>query len=274
MRQRTFVLVGSALALMVASGFAAKGPGGEKKDSQVSLVRPESPPDSDAKGSLRIRSDKNRERFDIHVEKVDGSQAHEVWIEDPADSALFTQTSTLEGNGGSLSLKLDTKKGDPLPLGAVNTEALVGRRVEIRAGGQVVLQGEVPPYGLSKKPAKAKVDISAPDGAPAPDMSGKLSLRSKANKGQERIDLKTKHVPWNDGPFRVFVEDGVASAVFVDGGDLEQDSDTEGHFRRDTKQGQSLPGGVNFVSELAGRTIEVRNGADVVYLRGTIPTLE
>src|SRR5262249_9600609 len=81
-------------------------------------------------GLAPIGSDKNRERLDIHVEKVDGSQAHELWVEDPADSGLFTQTNTLDGNGGSLSLKLDTKKGDPLPLDALNTDALVGRHVE------------------------------------------------------------------------------------------------------------------------------------------------
>jgi hypothetical protein len=277
MRSRTLVILAvSALGLMVGTGFAAKGPKAkDKQDSQISLVRPDPAPDEDAQGTLRIRTHKGKDRFDIHVQKVDASQAHDVFIEDPAESAAFVHVTTLSGDGDDLKLALDTKKGDALPLGVPQVADLIGRRVEIRAGdGQVLLFGDVPPFGLSKKPGKAKADIGAPDGAPAPEMHAKLSLRSKADKGQERIELKAKKVPWNDGPFDVFVEDGVGSGVFVNAGDVQKESDSEGSYRRDTKKGQSLPAGVSFVSELAGRTIEVRNELDVVYLRGTIPAVE
>jgi hypothetical protein len=273
LRASSSVAVATLLAVLVAdiSGMAPKPP---KEDSQVSLVRPDPAPDADAKGTLRIRSDKKGERFDVHVQKVDAAVTYGLWIEDPDDSGLFVHFADLEGDD-DLKLALDTKKGDELPLDAESNDDLIGRRLEVRAGGDVVLKGTVPPFGLSKKPAKAKLEILPPDGAPAPEMKASLKLRSKADKGQERIDLKAKKVPFeDDGPFHVFIEDAVGSDVFEDAGELEQTDDTVGRYRRDTKQGQELPLGVGFVSELAGRALEVRDDGGVVYLAGTIPAVE
>jgi hypothetical protein len=268
---RLFLVLASAL---LTGGVLALGPGKGKQDSQISLVRPDDAPDDNAKGTLRIRHKGNADSFDVHIMKVTAGNEYHLWIEDPVDSETLIESYELDGDGGSQKLKLDTKKGDGLPLDALSLDELIGRRVEIRHGGNVVLLGIVPPFGLPKKPQKAKVDVDAPDGAPEPDMHGTLSLRSKANKGQERIDLKAKHVDFGDGPFHVFVEEDVDSDTFVAAGKLEKTDKHEGRWRRDTKKGQALPDGVFFVSELAGRLLEVRDDADIVYLRCTIPDLD
>ena len=268
----------SHLALIALTLFGtaslASAAGGGKKDSQICLVRPDDGPDDNAKGTLRIREKGNGSSFEIHAIKVNADHEFHAWLEDPIDSDTFTDIGTLKG-GGSQKLKFDTKKGDDLPLAAASLDELMGRRLEIRHGEDVVLKGTVPPFGLDKKPKKAEVTIDAEPGAPAEKMSLKLSLRSKADKGQERIELKAKKVPWDDGPFHVFVEDGVASDVFVDAGKLEQKGGSGGHWKRDTKQGQALPAGAEFVSELAGRRLEVRRTSDdLMYLSGEIPAVE
>jgi hypothetical protein len=270
-RRCTLLVASLALLALVVADTSGMGPPAPKQDSQVSLVRPDDPPDDDAKGTLRIRSEKKGERFDVHVQKVDVDLVHELWIEEPDDSGLFVFVSTLDREKNELKYSVFTKKGDDLPLDAVDTEELIGRRVEVRSSDAVVLKGVVPPYGLSKKPVKAKAEILAPQGAPEPDMQGKLELRSKPDKGQERIDFKVKKVPFEtEGPFRVFIENDLD--VLTDVGELEQTGNSSGRFRRDTKQGQPLPLDVFGVIELAGRAIEVRDGDDVVFLAGVIPT--
>ena len=115
------------------------------------------------------------------------------------------------------------------------------------------------------------MDIDAPEGVSAPDMTSRLSLRSKADKGQERIRLRARHLPFSGKSLAVFVEEDVGAGSFVDAGELEQQDAHAGRWRRDAKKGQALPDGVTFVSALAGRLLEVRDGNGTVYRRGTIP---
>jgi hypothetical protein len=145
--------------------------------------------------------------------------------------------------------------------------------VEIRNGSDaVVLFADVPPFGLDSKPHKAKVTVSPPPGSPFPDVTGTLSLRSKADKGQERIVLKAKHLPLDAGPLHVFVEDGIG--VLVDDGLLVMTGKTGGTYERDTKDGDQLPTGVTSVAELAGRDLELRDDNAAVLLATEIPSLK
>ena len=264
--------------LLLCAGALAFGEGGGNgnQDSQSCLVRPDdNAPDDNAKGTVRIRSKgNNSERFDVHAIKVDKDEEHHLWIEDPLDSDTFTDLGDLPGDGGSQKLALDTKKGDTLPLGVTSVEELIGRRIEVRHGDDVELEGDVPPFGLDKKSKKEKVTLDAEPDDPQPDVTATLEMRSKENKGQERIILTVKKIDFDDGPFDVWVEDGAATNVFVNEGDLEQLSEHKGRYRRDCQKGQALPGDVMFVGELEGRRIQVRDGDDVVYLEGTIPSLE
>jgi hypothetical protein len=270
---RHHLFVSTALTSFALLGLDNVAAAQGTEDSQSCLVRPDDGPDDNAKGNVRIRSKNNSERFDVHVQKVEPGTEHHLWIEDPIDSDTFVDLGDLPKDGGSQKLALDTKKGDTLPLDVASVADLVGRRIEIRIGDVVELEGEVPPFGLDKQPKKAKETVDADDAMPQPDITGTIDLRSKENKGQERITLKLKKVDFDDGPFTVFVEDGVGSGVFVDEGGLDQTSAKAGRYRRDCKKGEALPGDVMFVSELSGRLLQVRGEGDVVFLEVTIPSL-
>jgi hypothetical protein len=274
MRRHLVAGLAAAVVPLLAAAGLAFAPGGGKADSQSCLVRPDDGPDDNAKGDVRIRSKGKSERFDVHIVKVEGGDEHHLWLEDPLDSGTFVDLGDLPGKGGSQKLALDTKKGDQLPLGVLTADQLIGRRIEIRKDGNVELVGEVPPFGLPKKPQKAEDSFEAQQSAPQPDMKGTLELRSKADKGQERIILTVKKVDFDDGPFDVFVEDGVATGNFEKAGDLERLSKHKGRFRRDCKQGEALPGGVMFVSELAGRVIQVRDHDDDIFIETVIPAVK
>lgn len=274
---RSLPLLSLALAALLTPFALAAGNGGgnQKQDVQVSLVRPQDAIDSDAKGTLRVRSDgkKPRERFDVKAIRVEGLGTLDLFIEDAVASGVFVLVASLEGEGDELKLSLDTKKGDSLPLDAEMNEDLVGLRVEVRAVDDVVLQGSVPPLDLSKKPVKAKVNVVPPAvDPPSPDMKGTLKMRSKANKGQERLDLKVLNVSFDLGDFHVFMEDAEASGVFVEVGQLEQvGSKPKGRWRVDSKKGQMLPFGVVSVTQLEGRRLQVRDDLDAVHVEGTLP---
>lgn len=105
------------------------------------------------------------------------------------------------------------------------------------------------------------------------DAKGTLRLRSDEKQGQprHRIDLATKkvdtaveHVLW--------VEDGEPVPAFLEIGPLAKSGGTL-KFKLDTSKGDELTAfgpGVDELSDLAGRAVEVRAGTDVV-LRGVMP---
>jgi len=265
------IAVPASLLVLVASPFAgqSKPP---KQDSEACLVRPDDGPEPTAKGTVRIRSDANGDRFDLRVQGLSTHVDMAAFIEDPPGSDTFEPLAPLSEVKKDLVLALDTKKGDALPLDVPDVADLIGRRVEIRNGSDaVVLFAEVPPFGLDSKPHKATVKIAAPPGSPFPDVTGTLSLRSKADKGQERIILKVKKLPPDAGPFNVFVEDGVG--VLVDDGPLVL-TGKNGTYKRDTKQGDQLPNGATSLTGLTGRALELRDHNAAVLLSTELPPLK
>ncbi len=248
----------------------------EGQEAQVDLVRPDPAPDADATGTLRIRSEDDEERFDVRVENVDVTLVHELFIEDPADSGAFSLVAPLTAKCDTLKLRLDTEHGDALPLGVALVADLAGRDVEIRSGGVAILTGTVPAFVPPVATAKAKAKFKASPGAPAPHMVGKLMLRSKVAKGQQTIDFKAKHVPWDGGAVHVFIESAPGSNTFQDAGELvRKGASANGKYRRDTKHGDALPLGITTLSKLAGRALELRDASNnLVYLRGVIPAVK
>ena len=61
------------------------------------------------------------------------------------------------------------------------------------------------------------------------------------------------------------------TGVFVNAGDLEQIWKSKGRHRRDCTKGEALPAGAIFATDLESRTIQVRDGADTVFLSDVMP---
>jgi hypothetical protein len=274
-------LLGCALLLLAPSTLAmGKGGKGGKTDVQACLVRPDDAPDADAKGRVRLRlmtkKGEPRTRLDVRVMKVDTGLDHELHLEDAPGSESFDLLGSLEVSDGDLVWSMDTGAGDDLPGGAESADDLVGRRVEVRVGGEVVLAGVVPALDLSKKPVKEALKLAPPDPeAPASAMKARLKLRSKAAKGQHRLALKARKVPFGDSDFHVFLETDVASDVFEDVGPLEQKgSSAKGRYRRDCWQGQALPMDAADLASLAGRRLQIRDDEDAVHLEAMLPAMD
>src|SRR5262245_10631815 len=268
-----FALIVPAVLLAEVAVLTAAKPASPKEDSMACLVRPDEAPDADAKGFIHTHSDKKGDRFDIRVSNVTTTADVFAFIEDPANSSVFNSVGPLVEASNDLVIAFDTKKGDPLPLGVANVVDLAGRRVEIRNGvGDVLLFGFVPPFGLTSNVSKAKVKLFADEFAPAPKMKGTLQLRSKPNKGQERIVFKAQHIPQGAEPLHVFIDDGQGN--FVDDGVMEMTGQTTGRYARDCTDGDQLPQGVTSVDALAGRQLELRDDAAAVFLATEIPALK
>jgi len=270
------VLSLAALALLVPLAPAkAPGKGPKKADVTSSLVRPDAPPDPDARGAVRFRSqpkkDEDRDRVDVRVIKVDVGLSHHLFVEDGVGAGAFSDLGAMDVVDGALRWSADSSQGDPLPGGAASLGDLTGRRFEVRQGGDVVLETLGPDLAASKKPVKHKAMLEVPDAEADSGAQGRLAMRSKPDKGQHRLVVKVKKAPFADADVRLFVEDGVGSDSFQDAGAIDRKgSSSNGRYRRDTHQGAPLPLGVPDLAGLAGRRVQVR-ADDVVLLELTLP---
>lgn len=97
-------------------------------------------PTADAPGgsksqlSLTVKKTTGSSGFEITTKGLPISSACSAFLEDPPGSGLFAEVGALSKG----KLKLDTKLGSPLPLGLPSLLALVGRRLELRAGATVL----------------------------------------------------------------------------------------------------------------------------------------
>jgi hypothetical protein len=253
--------------------------GSSKMKGEVDLVRPSGGAAPTAKGKLKVEADtkKGTDKFEVHAIQIDPLLVHELWMEDPLLPGTFVFIAVMDSDGDdSAKYKVDTKKGDALPHGAADAVALGGLAVEVRPTGlAAVLEGEVPALGAKKKPVKAKLKMSLPGVPPAPDAQGKVEMRSKFDKGDHRIEVKAKKLPYDAvASFHLFIETAV-EGVFAEVAVLVQKGSSEGRFRVRTKDGQALPLGIKGVDELEGRDVQIR-GADLltVYLEGVIPAMK
>lgn len=295
-------------ALCLASpNAAAKGPDHKGK---ADLVRPSDAPDPDAKGEIEIEKSKtgNESEFEIEVENVDVQLVHELWMEEPADSGLLVYVADLEvddDEDGELKYEAENEDDDdddddeeedsgdddpPLPFDVASVDDLIGRAVEIRQDGAVVLEGVVPELGQSGKgPGKggngkgqATSYLVRPDDVMQEDDDGKGRVRLEIfpTNGRQRFGVDVEDVDASAG-LDLWMEDAVGAGTFSlvgpfdldDDDDDEEDDDgddDEARYEADTNDGDALPGGVLDLADLEGRGLEVRADTTVVLL-GTVP---
>ncbi|HET6203485.1 MAG TPA: phytase, partial [Planctomycetota bacterium] len=255
--------------LVVDPSYGAPGgtPGGMNLKGRVSLQRDLLQPDLDASGTISMSISNGVESFVVVGKNLDVlGGTYEVLVETAPESGTFLDVGHLtstNANAGAWVLDLEAS-GAIAEFGGADLSALAGRRVEIRSGSTVYLFAVLPALtGLLNVNLLGPLD--AAPGSPAPGAIGSVKLGFKAKAGTSRFDLKSKGLPV--GPtYTVWVSSGTTeSPSFSQVGTL-----VKGRLRTDTKKGQTLPLGVGFVSDLYGRTVEVRDGTTPV-LSGTLP---
>jgi len=256
-------------ALLLLAGSAVAAP--NVQSTRIYLTRPVSgAPDLDASGSLLVRSHdgSDRERFDVRIHDVTPGSVHELYVED--ESEQFVLVAVLAG-GKNKTYSADTKQDEPLPLEATLAE-LVGRDVEVRVAGEVLLHTVVPAFvdDGAHKSAKEILELAA--GTPNQGAQGIIFVKANDKHGLQFLRLKAKDLGFQSFAYTVWVDDG--EGTMVEAGSIEQYAKRKGRFISNTRTGKPLPLGVLYLDDLAGRKIEIRDQLGAVYLEEFIPLLQ
>ncbi len=258
-----------ASSLLLLAGSAAAAP--DVQSTRIYLTRPVSgAPDLDADGSLLVRSydGGDRERFDVRIHHVEPGVVHELYIEDGEEQ--FVLVAVLEG-GKNKKFSADTAQGEVLPLEATLAE-LVGRAIEVRVDGEVLLHTVVPAFvddGVHKS-AKEVLDLA--DGTPNGGAQGILFVKANDKNGLQFLRLKAKDLGFQSFAYTLWVED--SEGTMVPAGSIEQYAKRKGRFVANTRTGKPLPLGELYLDDLAGRHFEIRDQNGAVYLEEVVPPLQ
>lgn len=228
--------------------------------SRSDLVRGASPSDSDARGVTAVARRGPHERFAVRVVDLDPGMPMDLYVANRSDVLLHIAAASADGRG--------TISFSPayLPAGVASLEELAGRRVELRDGARrVLLSGRVP--ALRGRGADVRASRGYRD-----DGTGvrvKISLAAVRSAGRQVFRLEARGLTA-----------GVAAELRIlgDAGQMVPmaagTADAGGRFsiRADSRNGDPLPGGEEWIESLGGRPFEVRCGAEVVA-DGELPAL-
>ena len=260
------------------------------------LARPDPAVDPDAEGSLRLESGGGRVVIKLHARNLGPGLVYGIVFSTPDASASETIGSFTAGDNGKGRFKLDTDKGDAIPFGAADLEALVGYGVAVKdPDGNTVLTGTVcPPRPRDDngddddddgdgrddddddghdddddgddddEDEACEADLARPDPAPDADATGEVELETD----EIEVELKGLEAGATYDVALIDTAGGGASAVI---GQVTIGERGRGKLELDTGDGDTLPFGKTMVSELAGFGIEVRTADGVVVLTGTLP---
>ncbi|MBM3985067.1 MAG: hypothetical protein FJ296_05160 [Planctomycetes bacterium] len=260
------ILLASSLLLLAGSAVASPN----VQSTRLFLTRPVSgAPDLDATGSVLVRSydGGDRERFDLRIHNVLPEMVHELWVADETDTLVLV--AELEG-GKSKKYSVDTDDGETLPLGLTLAE-LAGRRIEVQADSQLLLQSVVPTFVDDAQLKSATEILDVATGSPNLGAQGKLFVKANDKQGLQFLRLKAKDLGFQSFSYTLWIDDGEGTMVEV--GSIEQYGKRKGRFVSNTRSGKPLPLGVLYLSDIVGRTIEVRNNLGEAILDEKIPPL-
>jgi hypothetical protein len=249
--------------------FGHKGP---PLKARADLEAPAGAPFADAKGRIDVRFENPdshhaaRSRLKIKVEHLGRSSHYTLWVNGTQFGELTTK------GDGNAEFKVDTKKGDELPLG-VTLEQLAGATIEVRDdSGAVVLTGTFPSlqpeHGdhvkdrneLTSTVAGAKGRVEAEFKAADAHHAEESKLTIKV----EHLSGDTEYTLWGTNP---------ATGTVEQFGTLTTKSDGNAEFKVETKKGDALPFGAT-LADLAGGTLEVRDSSGTAVLTGTFPDID
>ncbi|MCI0588133.1 MAG: DUF1028 domain-containing protein [Planctomycetes bacterium] len=237
-----------------------------KLRARIALQREPEEPDADASGRVEVRLKGLDQAFSVEVRRLGPGSPFSAFLEEAEGSGTFLSIGELQAPSPTsqrLFLSLSSEGVPPAQLGVALLSSLEGRRLEVRDGAGVsYLRARLP--SLLGAGDLRRTGSLAPPSASVGGASGTVRLGRKGSKGIERFDVRAKGLA--PGPtYGVWIADAGRGGSFSAAGDL-----AKGKLRRDTGRGDPLPLGVDRLEELAGRAIEIRDGATVV-LAGTIP---
>lgn len=127
------------------------GKGRDNITARHLLCPPADAADQDASGHIFLKRNPARNAIHLVVSGLEPGATYTVMImlgAESADLGMITTIGAEDGEEdeapGSGKLRLDTKRGDALPLAAESVADLVGATVQVKdAAGVVVLQGEI-----------------------------------------------------------------------------------------------------------------------------------
>jgi len=237
------------------------------------LTRPESPPDPDARGTIEAatKPSENRDRLIIEAHGLPaGSLSFSLFMAIGDGQGGMTEVADLSQSAGDpekVRLKIDTKKGDPLPFDVFDIEELQGRVIHVRGDdGLTYLQGVVPEFtdGTDGDLQRVKADLIGPGGG------GKVKLVKHLSFPLEKLKVIAR-TGLTNATVELFVEDPDDNVLKLVA-PVPTDSDGKGEFKVDTSDGTPLPFFAQSLDDLAGMHVEVRDPATMLVLvSGIIP---
>lgn len=96
-----------------------------------------------ASARMKVRGKSGRQEFRLDVKGASDGAAVELWIAD-ASGTMVPAATLPSPQGGKSRLRLDSRKGDGMPLSAPGLADLSGRAFELRVDGVTVTSGNLP----------------------------------------------------------------------------------------------------------------------------------
>jgi hypothetical protein len=218
------------------------------KRSRALLTRAENASDDNVIGWVEIRSDRNRERFRIHVMELTPGDAVSAALDDGIDLG-----DRIADDRGVAVWDQDTFAGDALPGDVEKVADLSGFSVTVSdVAGGALLTGEVPAFGTPSTQA-SNLDATAADGGPA---WLRAQIRQRLG-GLAKLMLRLGELEPGAG-YSFWIEDPAGSGEMVMAREFLADG--RGRLRLRLMLG-----------DLAGRSFQVRNEAGDVVFSGQFP---
>jgi hypothetical protein len=157
---------------------------------------------------------------------------------------------------------------------AVDPGAPAGRRIEVHDGsGRPLLWTLLPAVGEGEgaRPLRAAAALAPPPGSPSPGARGTVRLRHDPRLGRSGFSLDARGLE-GAADLACWLETAAGSGVLEPAGGLLLRGTSVRLVLR-SEHGDPLPFGAADARPLAGRAVEVRDGAGRVLLSGVLPLL-
>lgn len=241
-------------------------------------------------GTAVLKKQGTKQIFSVAVHDLAGSSFGVfVGTSNDTNTPIFL-ISAMDGQPatGDWVLKYSAVGSAPPQLGVTNLDDLAGLFLFIGTPGQqtnvvngvtniisgTVLFTQITP--LTNNASAVRYNLKSPLTPPAvappnPRETGFVKTTYVGSRGRSVLTIFATRLS-GGGAYTIFVEDPPSSQTLTNIGNLVLSLETHtGTFRRDTRNGETLPFGSSTVQNLSGRAIEIHDAFGVTHLQGVIP---